>query len=391
MNDIISYEINKFNFKEAFDKFFEINYKDIDQHKLLDKIENRIECKNTEDIFNKIKDRLGFNFAESTNCKIKPNTVKLEIKEDNKVYYNYIIGQKKNGELLNNKLYFRIGTLSDEEIKEYFRNNRRCQIEWEAGIKHTMLCNGLNILFSGILIFDKDTNKLKITPISGQWGTNIMLLLEKVTFNKNIENYQYKKYEDVATFLGTKDVNMKRDIQDLNCLNIICTYYVLSRLIKKTGGRKKKGGTILNSIDIDIEIDGECFKEHYDNIDYNNISSDCKEDIPYFKSSRILIDGIKDILINSQRVNYNESLLNILARYTITDQINIFKNKYGEDYNKTIIDILEETGGIAKIQMIMCAINKKINEQEKKKSQRKSENPSTNQVLKRQRRGGRSN
>lgn len=90
---------------------------------------------NTNDMYDKIKNRIhSFNLAEKIQCEV--STARIQRTEKTReseeieapIYYNYIIGKVAD------KLYLRVGMLSNKDIKKYFSERSQSQLEWSAGL-----------------------------------------------------------------------------------------------------------------------------------------------------------------------------------------------------------------------------------------------------------------
>ena len=360
-NNIYEYEIANFSFQEAFENFdYDKDMKD----KLLADIISLIKCEKATDIYNSIKNRLPFNIAEAKFNKDKcdknrtTESFNKDSLENGIIYYNYIIGYSPD----KNKIYLRIGSLPNTKIVDYYKENHTCQLEWEAGIKHAILCKNLTILFSGVLIFDLANKNLTVTPSSGQWAINMYLLSNPIIIKPKIE--------EVYAYIQNP-IN-KENIKKLNSLNILCTCYVLN---KQKENEEKLG---------DINIDGKCFIEYFTK-EYNEIISECKDDIPIFKSEKYLLDTIDPILSEKYGIEYRLSLKDLIIKRLPAKKLEEYENakfysENGEELDKTQIslrDLLYSTGGIKNIQPYVSGLNKII-----KENKEKAEKMSSRKIMK---------
>lgn len=350
-NSIYEYELEDFNFKDVFDN---LEYDDDIKTTLLKEIIDTINCTKMSDIYNKLNGRLPFNIAEAKFNKDKCDrnrTTELFNKDNLQtgiIYYNYIIGYSSDTK----KLYLRIGSLPDTKIIDYYKENNTCQLEWEAGIKHAILCKGLMIIFSGVLIFDLDNKNIVVTPSSGQWAINMYLLLNPSISLKS-------KSSEIDIFL--QDSKNKNNIKNLNSLNILSTCYILNN-------ENMRENSLSN-----IKIDNKCFIEYFTK-EYSDIIDECKDDIPIFKSQKLLLDIIDPILGEKYGAEYNISKVKdviqrfpkkIQEEYVVSKFYSTFDTELDKD-NITFRDILYSKGGIKNIQSYISAFNRIIKENKEK-------------------------
>jgi hypothetical protein len=399
---IMSYEISGgiINFNDALDIFtFPENFDENKKKDLLNSLKEIVGI-DTDELYDKIKDRIDrFNLAEKISCKVSTTKISNKETDESPIYYNYIIGK------IGNELYLRVGMLSNDDIKQYFREKNQTQMEWTAGLKHLILCRGIKILFSGVLILEN--NRILITPSSGSWANNMYLLTHPTyTFNKP-ETSELKKItnENITDFyVNLKNSELKNKIAELNCLNIVATFYALkqkqpSRMSGISGGNPQIHEIIKSPINPEIIFDTSCFEEYYDQ---NDIREECKEDIPYLKSRD---KELREAIINELKKNedYKGPIIELLIKNGSKDGIKKYIRDLEDSEEKTkilkeidnikiwnqathetiLLDRIQEyninketfeellqkegIGNIKKAQMYFAAINKKLNEKRKRK------------------------
>ena len=403
--NILSYEIPNgvIDFEEAFRDFeFPSNFDRNKEESLKNDLIQQIVGNNTNDMYDRIKNRIqSFNLAEKIQCEV--STARIQRTEKTReseeieapIYYNYIIGKVAN------KLYLRVGMLSNKDIKKYFSERSQSQMEWSAGLKHLILCRGIKILFSGVLIYNVNENKILITPSSGQWAEIMYLLINSDrTKNEATNGLTQAKNTDVKQFYRelNNSSELKQKIAELNCLNIVATFYALKTKQDKmqTGGVIQEHELVSIPIDPDITFDTKCFGEYYDSAP----SKECNEDGPFLKSSDTkLVDDIIRIIKNNS--DYNGPIIEILIKIGSKDGIKdylkdfstnqdllneieaiktwnqkrdeplllrkINEPRYEVNTKITFEDILRMEGGIKKAQTYFVAINKRLNELNKRK------------------------
>jgi hypothetical protein len=169
-------------------------------------------------------DRLQGCTQQQATRRSKPGTVSSD-----KEYFNYAIGIHPSNP---QALIVKYSRFSRNDLAyRYYKGTVAQKMEQAAQIKHRMLCDGMNLLFSGTLIHRDNT--WKITPSSGEW-VKVMVLLLLTLRKADLTEYQKKgsnllniyKYEKFAEKEVTKP-DQTKDI--LNQLNIICSAYALNK------------------------------------------------------------------------------------------------------------------------------------------------------------------